>query len=118
MRSPFCLKLSEAHQKRMFIPLILQVPHPISYLVNQREAWVNAQKLHHHNCMVNAFNKKSLIKLMFLRAFYFIFHFRLVNTFFVPVEVLLSSVKGGLFFFLNKVITLAQILCTNAGVSL
>lgn len=69
----------------------------MSYLENQAEAWVNTQKVHHCNCMVNAFIKKPLIKLMFLHAFYFIFHFRLVNTFFVPVEVLLLSVKGGLF---------------------
>ena len=66
--------------------------------------------------MVDAFIKKPLIKLMFLHAFYFIFHFRLVNTFFVPVEVLVLSAKGGLF--LTKVIILAQILCTNADVSL
>lgn len=66
--------------------------------------------------MVNAFIKKSLIKLMFLHAFYFIFHFRLVNAFFVPVEVLVLSAKGGLF--LTEVIILAQILCTNADVSL
>lgn len=56
-----------------------------------------AQKLHPCNCTLNTFMKKPLIKLMFLYEFYFIFHFKLVNTFFVPVEVLLLSVKGGLF---------------------
>lgn len=110
------MRLSEAYQKWVFISLILQVPHPMSYPENQWEAWVNTQKLHHCNCMVNAFTKKSLIKLMFLHAFYFIFNFGLVNTFFVPVEVFLLSVKDGLF--LTKVITLTQILCTNADVSL
>lgn len=44
------------------------------------------------------------------------FQFRFANIFFVPVEVFLSSVKGGSF--LTKLITLAQILCTNADVLL
>lgn len=87
----------------------------MSNLENQWEAQVNAQKLNHCNCMVKAFSKKPLVKLMFLHVFYFIVQFRFVNMFFIPMEMFLSSVQGGVFY--TKLITLAQILCTNADVS-
>lgn len=74
----------------------------MSNLENQWEAQVDAQKLNHCNCMVKAFSKKPLVKLMFLHVFYFIVQFRFVNMFFVPIEVFLSSVKRGGFFKLNK----------------
>lgn len=69
----------------------------MSNLENQWEAQVNAQKLNHCNCMVKAFSKKPLVKLMFLYVFYFIVQFRFVNMFFVLMEVFLSSVKCGVF---------------------
>lgn len=70
--------------KWVFVSLIVQVPHPMSNLENQWEAQVNAQKLNHCNCMVKAFSKKPLVKLMFLHVFYFIVQFRFVNMFFYP----------------------------------
>lgn len=96
--------------------MVICFPHCMSNLENQWEAQVNAQKLNHCNCVVKAFNKKPLVKLMFLHVFYFFVQFRFVNIFFVPLEVFLSSVKGGVF--LTKLITLEQSLCTNADVLL